>query len=117
MIRLLLLGLALLSGPARVHAEPPSAPDAAATAGQASPPPCPTLQRTGPLKLVDLNRADEQTLLALPGIGPARARAIIAYRAQHGRFRNVSQLLHIRGIGRSLLRQLRPLVTLSDPTR
>lgn len=62
---------------------------------------------------VDLNRADESALLGLPGIGPSRARAIVAYREAHGGFRSLSQLLHIKGIGRSLLRQLRPLVTLS----
>ena len=66
---------------------------------------------------VDLNRADEQALLGLPGIGPARAQAILAYRAAHGRFRSVSQLLQIRGIGRALLKQLRPLVTISEAAR
>ena len=64
---------------------------------------------------VDLNTADEQMLLALPGIGPARARAILAYRAAHGGFRSISQLLHIKGIGRALLKELRPLVTLTEP--
>ena len=65
----------------------------------------------GPRAPIDLNRAGEAALLALPGIGAARARAILAYRAEHGGFRSVSQLLHIRGIGRALLKQLRPLVT------
>jgi competence protein ComEA len=65
---------------------------------------------------VDLNSADEDTLLGLPGIGPSRARAIVAYRTAHGAFRSLSQLLQIKGIGRSLLRQLRPLVTLSGST-
>ncbi|MDB4974063.1 MAG: competence protein ComEA helix-hairpin-helix repeat protein [Myxococcaceae bacterium] len=62
---------------------------------------------------VDLNSADETALLELPGIGPARARAILEFRRAHGAFRSVSQLLHIKGIGRALLRQLRPRVTLS----
>jgi competence protein ComEA len=61
---------------------------------------------------VDLNSADEAALLDLPGIGPARARAILDFRVAHGRFRSLSQLLQIRGIGRALLKQLRPLVTL-----
>lgn len=66
-------------------------------------------------KVVDLNTAETSDLLALPGIGPARARAILDYRIVHGGFRSVSQLLQIRGIGRALLKQLRPLVTLSMP--
>lgn len=61
---------------------------------------------------VDLNRADEAELLGLPGIGATRARAILAYRTTHGGFRNLSQLLQVKGIGRSLLKRLRPLVTL-----
>lgn len=67
--------------------------------------------------VVDLNTADEQALLALPGIGPARARAILAFRASHGGFRSVSQLLSIKGIGRALLKELRPLVTISATPR
>ncbi len=66
---------------------------------------------------LDLNRADERALLALPGIGPARARAILAFRAAHGGFHSVSQLLQIKGIGRALLKQLRPLVALSPAAR
>ena len=67
----------------------------------------------GTRRTVDLNKADESALLELPGIGPARARAILAYRVSHGGFHSIAQLLHIKGIGRSLLKQLRPLVTLS----
>lgn len=66
----------------------------------------------GTRRIVDLNRADESALLDLPGIGPARARAILAYRVSHGGFHSLAQLLHIKGIGRALLKQLRPLVTL-----
>lgn len=61
---------------------------------------------------VDLNRADEAALLSLPGIGSTRARAILAYRETHGGFHNLSQLLRVKGIGRALLKRLRPLVTL-----
>jgi competence protein ComEA len=63
---------------------------------------------TGPL---DLNAADEAALDALPGIGPATASAIVAHRAEIGRFTSVDQLLDVRGIGEAKLEQLRPLVT------
>jgi competence ComEA-like helix-hairpin-helix protein len=81
-------------------------------------PPCAPLANdsrdaSAPGGKVDLNTADESALLDLPGIGPARARAILSYRATHGGFYSVSQLLQIRGIGRALLKQLRPLVSLS----
>lgn len=105
--RLALLATALvLATAARVHAQaaPRCPPCACPAADEAE-------GRTASTP-IDLNQASEAMLVALPGIGPARARAILAYRAEHGGFRSVSQLLHIRGIGRALLKQLRPLVTL-----
>jgi competence protein ComEA len=59
---------------------------------------------------VDLNRASEADLEALPGIGPALAQAIIDHRSQHGPFRSVDDLADVRGIGPAKLEQLRPLV-------
>lgn len=59
---------------------------------------------------VDLNRATKEQLDALPGVGPATAAAILAWRDTHGRFRAVSELLEVRGIGPAKLEALRPLV-------
>jgi competence protein ComEA len=81
--------------------EPMPAGVAGAGGGAASAP-------SGPL---DLNTADEVALDALPGIGPATARAIVDHRREIGRFTTVDQLLDVRGIGAAKLEQLRPLVT------
>ena len=59
---------------------------------------------------VDVNLAGADDLDRLPGVGPATAAAIIAYREQHGPFRSVDDLAEVRGIGRAKLEQLRPLV-------
>jgi competence protein ComEA len=59
---------------------------------------------------VDLNRATAEQLDALPGVGPATAKAIIDYRTQHGRFRSVDELLEVRGIGDAKLADLRDQV-------
>ncbi len=61
-------------------------------------------------RAVDLNSATETDLVSLPGIGPALARRIIAYRTTHGRFRSAADLLHVRGIGPHTLARLRPLI-------
>lgn len=59
---------------------------------------------------VDLNTATAEQLEALPGVGPATSKAILAYRANHGRFRSVTELLEVPGIGPAKLEALRPLV-------
>ncbi|MEY4513655.1 MAG: hypothetical protein RLZZ450_5777 [Pseudomonadota bacterium] len=106
------------SEPGVAHDEPTTA-----AARRGARPDCPELadnpfdEAAAVGKAVDLNTADESALLDLPGIGPARARAILAYRSAHGRFRSISQLLQIRGIGRALLKQLRPLITLTEAAR
>ena len=56
---------------------------------------------------VDLNTATADQLDALPGVGPATAAAIIAYRRQHGPFRQVDDLAQVAGIGPAKLAQIR----------
>ena len=59
---------------------------------------------------IDLNTAVERDLDALPGVGPATAKAIVTYRESHGPFTSVDQLLEVRGIGPAKLDQLADLV-------
>lgn len=61
---------------------------------------------------IDLNRATVLELQALPGIGPARARAIIRWREEHGRFRNFRDLSEVSGVGSATVRKLRSLVVI-----
>jgi competence protein ComEA len=65
----------------------------------------------GPAAPVDLNSATADQLDTLPGVGPATAAAIIAYRSEHGPFTSVDQLLEVRGIGDAKLAEIRALVT------
>ncbi|MEZ5177072.1 MAG: helix-hairpin-helix domain-containing protein [Acidimicrobiales bacterium] len=65
----------------------------------------------GPPAVVDLNTATAAELDTLPGVGPATAAAILAYRDEHGRFASVDELLEVRGIGEAKLDQLRSVVT------
>jgi competence protein ComEA len=59
---------------------------------------------------VILNLATEDDLRRLPGIGPTRARAILALRARLKRFARVEDLLKVKGLGRRSMARLRPLV-------
>ena len=62
---------------------------------------------------VDLTAADAQALEAVPGIGPATAQAILDYRAAHGSFRSVEELLEVEGIGAALLDEIRGYFTVA----
>ena len=55
---------------------------------------------------VDLNAASVDELDALPGIGGARARAIIAFRDSAGPFRDLEGLSRVPGISRALVGRL-----------
>ena len=61
--------------------------------------------------VIDLNAANASQLDSLPGVGPATASAILEYRRIHGRFRSVTQLLDVPGIGDSKLEALRRRVS------
>ena len=56
-----------------------------------------------PLRPDEMDVADWD---ALPGIGPALARAIVADRQNHGDFGRVEALLRVPGIGEKLLRKI-----------
>jgi len=61
---------------------------------------------------LDLNRASQQDLERLPGIGPGLATRILDSRAQRGIFGSVDDLRRVRGVGDLTLARLRPLVSI-----
>lgn len=79
---------------------PAAAPRVAAKSASRAP-------RDGP---VDLNAATAAELEALPGIGPALAARIVAWRSANGRFTSVDQLDEVSGIGPRVLERLAPRV-------
>jgi comEA protein len=60
---------------------------------------------------IDLNEAPAEWIEELPGIGPAKARAIVELRERKGSFRTVDELTDVRGIGPKTVDRLRGLVT------
>ena len=89
------------------------------------PPPSPNLPITPtrpgapaegpPAGPVDLNTADVASLDALPGVGPARARAIVRYRDVNGPFHAVQELARVPGIGPAALARLQGRVWAGRP--
>jgi len=65
--------------------------------------------------VINLNTAPAEVLSLLPGVGPAKAAAILTYRKRRP-FRTVDELVRIKGIGRKMVRGLRPHLAIAGPT-
>jgi competence protein ComEA len=59
---------------------------------------------------VDINSADAEQLMTIPGIGKVMAERIIQFRNQHGPFKRVEDLLKIKGIGEKSFQKIRSYV-------
>jgi len=63
------------------------------------------------LAAVNVNTASSAELEALPGIGPAKAKAI---RQKNGAFKSVEELKNVKGIGDAVLNKLKAEATVSS---
>jgi competence protein ComEA len=63
---------------------------------------------------LDVNRAPLEELIALPGIGPKTAQAILEYRAAHNGFKNLDELKNIKGISDNKLMRLEKYLKVSE---
>ena len=68
------------------------------------------------LSAVNINTATKDELVALPGIGPAKAQAILDYRKAHGPFKTVEELKDVKGIGAKRFEKLKPDLAVTGPT-
>lgn len=97
------------------EAPPEVATPEGATPRDGSTPDAPTGVSAGegvdPTQPININAASETELDELPGVGPAIAAAIVAYRTESGGFTSVDELLEVRGIGEAKLAEIAPLVT------
>ncbi|AKM48463.1 Competence protein ComEA, helix-hairpin-helix repeat region [Edwardsiella anguillarum] len=97
------LWIALLFFPAAPAAAPPAGPVTHSGGGAAR----------AERGQVNINQASAQALSeGLSGIGLEKARAIVAFREQHGAFSRLEQLLQVKGIGAALLEKNRARLAL-----
>ena len=63
------------------------------------------------LFLINISTTTAAELEALPGIGPARARDIVAYREANGPFERIEDIQNVSGIGPAIFEGLKDLIT------
>ena len=61
--------------------------------------------------LVNLNTASKEQLMTLPGIGEAKADAIIRYRTETGLFASTEDVMNISGIKNSVFNRIKDRIT------
>jgi comEA protein len=68
-------------------------------------------QKNSPGKpYIDINAASAAELQTLPGLGPSTSERIIQYRNKNGRFKRVSDLINVSGIGAKKLEAIEPFI-------
>ena len=65
---------------------------------------------------LNLNAASEDQLQLLPGVGPAKAERIVAYRSKKGPFKRVADLRNVKGFGYRSLKKLEPYLDVKGDT-
>jgi competence protein ComEA len=65
---------------------------------------------------LNLNTASEDQLQLLPGVGPAKAERIVAWRKKNGGYRRVADLRKVKGFGYRTLKKLEPWLDVKGET-
>lgn len=60
---------------------------------------------------VNLNTADAEKLMTLPGIEQAKAESILEYRTKVGEFASVEEVMNISGIGEAMFEKMKEYIT------
>ncbi len=60
--------------------------------------------------LININEATKEKLMELPGIGEAKAEAIINYREENGSFNDISDIMNISGIKEAAFDKIKDLI-------
>ena len=91
-----------------------SVPDNMRTAPQAVPVQTDVPDETAPSITfpININTAEKEAFLALPGIGEVLADRILAYRDSHGSFASVEGLMNVEGIGEKRMEEILDFITI-----
>ena len=70
--------------------------------------------KPAPTGKVNINTASAQQLTALPGVGEKMAARIVEYRQKQGGFKNVQELMNVRGLGEKNFGKIQTYLTVGE---
>lgn len=62
---------------------------------------------------ININTADKELLMEIPGIGEAKAKSILAYRESHGAFSKIEDIMQIEGIKEGTFKKIKDMICVS----
>jgi competence protein ComEA len=66
---------------------------------------------------IDLNKASVEELMQIKGIGQAYAERIVEYRDKNGQFKQIVDIMKVKGIGSKLFESIKDLITVELPKK
>jgi len=70
--------------------------------------------KPAPTGKININTASAQQLTALPGVGEKMAARIVEYRQKQGGFKNVQELMNVRGLGEKNFGKIQTYLTVGE---
>ncbi len=74
----------------------------------------PQKRKAPPETKINLNTANKEELMRLPGVGEVMAERIVMFREEHGSFNSIEELQEVSGIGRKKFERLSPYITVGQ---
>ena len=62
--------------------------------------------------LININEANSNQLMNLSGIGESKAKDIIQYRDENGKFTTIEDIMNVKGIGEALFEKIKDYITI-----
>lgn len=67
-----------------------------------------------PSQLTNINTAPVEELAKLPGIGPKIAEEIVKFRTEHGNFKNIKDIVKVKGVGEKKFEAIQDKITVGQ---
>jgi competence protein ComEA len=96
--------------------QPVTRPGATQAGDEANEPPVKKSSRKQLAGKLNLNTANEEQLMMLPAVGPAKAERIVAWRNKNGGFKRVADLRRVKGFGYKTFKKLEPFLDIKGDT-